>query len=677
MQVARPSRLRAPSRIRILSIDGGGIYGLASAIWLRRLCETNPRFLAGDDVSLFAGTSSGAINSLLLARHDKPRDALIGGELERFWRDARPFQNNDPFSATASFWGVTGWFSGTDFLSLLRDTFGELKLGDLKHDVLISTFSWQGSEHVPKTRAGQGTRHWKPKFFANTNVEDPDCEAKVVDLAYAAAAPPSLRPIYGGFGDGATFSGSPVVAAIAQVVKHWRLDNTQGVPTLQILRDRRALADAVETVRVGDVLDRIAVLSLGSGQQLPAMGQGDVNAGLLFSQLPTNPKTGDYWPTGAYALDASTEEAEFVAKQLLGRERALRLNPPVLHVPTVMAAMLSRFEPIWKQILQHIQEGAGGEPSSLAITNTAAYLHAPGGWDSHEGLSNDTWTPQREIPTLVGDAQPALASHKNQLLVAYTADDVSDTMFVAKSTDVGETWSVPVSFKRLGQSRTPGLAHFDGAYWLAEAANDRHYVWTSKDGQTWSLDAELACTGGLHEPVLAANQERLILMWQQADQAWTCEKTPGTGWSAPRAHRLRMGARPSLAWGNKRFVVVFRGPEERTIWVATSRDGLSFSTAVELESYVILDDSPALAFCEGTGVWHMAWRREKSPANIWVASSSDGVVWVPGVKLQDRASPHAPALAAIGKTVLKLWRGTGERSLWRSTLRPREDPATR
>ena len=48
-------------RIRVVSIDGGGLYGLTQAIWLRKLCEQDPEFLKPhDDVRyFFAGTSSG------------------------------------------------------------------------------------------------------------------------------------------------------------------------------------------------------------------------------------------------------------------------------------------------------------------------------------------------------------------------------------------------------------------------------------------------------------------------------------------------------------------------------------------------------------------------------------------------------------------------------------------
>ena len=80
-------RSPANGRLRILSVDGAGIYGLTGAIWLRRLCLEDPSFLAPGNVNLFAGISAGAINVLLLAKEPDPRRAVLDGRLERFWQE--------------------------------------------------------------------------------------------------------------------------------------------------------------------------------------------------------------------------------------------------------------------------------------------------------------------------------------------------------------------------------------------------------------------------------------------------------------------------------------------------------------------------------------------------------------------------------------------------------------
>ena len=55
-----------PDRIRILACDGGGIRGLLTAIWIRRLQSVRPDLL--ERVRLFAGTSTGGIIALALAK---------------------------------------------------------------------------------------------------------------------------------------------------------------------------------------------------------------------------------------------------------------------------------------------------------------------------------------------------------------------------------------------------------------------------------------------------------------------------------------------------------------------------------------------------------------------------------------------------------------------------------
>jgi hypothetical protein len=262
---------RSP-KFKILSLDGGGIYGLVTAMWLRKLAEQQPEFLAEptrkpgheppspkNDLSVIAGASSGAVNALLLAKYDRPRDALLSGEIEGFWKRAGVFSNTDPVTSWSSYWGIGAWFGTQDLKRVFEDYFGSMKLWELKHNVLISCFDWNGhdrSEFIdfndspaggsgfPWPRSGesmgwerffphQGTfrpypgalpgnrkgHSWRPRTFTNfLPFGNPkDWDYRVADLAYAACAAPGFRAVIGGIADAASATVNPAVDAIAGI----------------------------------------------------------------------------------------------------------------------------------------------------------------------------------------------------------------------------------------------------------------------------------------------------------------------------------------------------------------------------------------------------------------------------------------------------------------------------
>ncbi|MCX6016221.1 MAG: patatin-like phospholipase family protein, partial [Chloroflexales bacterium] len=57
---------------RILSFDGGGILGVLTLVIIERIMQDFPDFLA--HVDLFAGTSTGGIIALALAKGMHPKD---------------------------------------------------------------------------------------------------------------------------------------------------------------------------------------------------------------------------------------------------------------------------------------------------------------------------------------------------------------------------------------------------------------------------------------------------------------------------------------------------------------------------------------------------------------------------------------------------------------------------
>ncbi len=380
-------------RKRILAIDGGGIYGLTSALWLRKLCEADANFLNGEDIHLFAGCSSGAVNSLLLAKSKVPREAVLSGELERFWHDPGTFSNTDPVGQWLSFMELSGWYGERDFLDLLLRYFGEMTLGELHHKVLISTFNWSGRDpQFPPLSASAGvsawdamnqrkldakdpwkdllaqvpnvpltalTRRWRPQMFHNVG-NSKDSAFAVAEIAYGAATPPGFRALRGGIGDGASFSASPSVDAIAFVVQC----------------ERKARETHEHTAIVQSTLADLSVLGLGDGTFRPYHFLPNSNLGFLtWGMVPSNPLNGVFFPPNSYSLQPADEEATLIASELLG-ESFFRLNPSVMEIPTVTAAYLAKW-PSWRNfLLKRIQENNDTPPSLARIADATKFLQS-------------------------------------------------------------------------------------------------------------------------------------------------------------------------------------------------------------------------------------------------------------------------------------------------------------
>ena len=237
---------------RVLAMDGGGIYGIFTAIMLRKLCEKMPTFLADDRVTLFAGTSAGAVNALLLAKYENPRDVVTNRMLEKTFREDWAYANRlNPVTGVLSLFGLTSWSGKDDFYSGLERHFGSMRMKDLKHRVLITAFDLWGERAGSSARSRRGgsspgPQRWKPKVFYNFPGEEPDRELYVKDVAYGAASPPTVRPVVNGITDGGFFADDPSINAIAKIVSRaWEYKDPlvltyQRICTTFLERGRRA-----------------------------------------------------------------------------------------------------------------------------------------------------------------------------------------------------------------------------------------------------------------------------------------------------------------------------------------------------------------------------------------------------------------------------------------------------
>jgi len=192
---------------RILSLDGGGIRGLYTAVLLDRLSDAMPDFLP--KVDLFAGTSTGGIIALGLAA------GLSPGHLVALYRDQARRIFDDSWLDDLK---DLGRLRGAEYTnkSLKRELvrlFGAgKKLSQLGKRVLVPAFDLDN-----EGTAGQ-VRRWKPKFFHNFPGPDSDGGQLVVDVALRTSAAPTYFPSYQGYIDGGVVANNPSMAALAQAL---------------------------------------------------------------------------------------------------------------------------------------------------------------------------------------------------------------------------------------------------------------------------------------------------------------------------------------------------------------------------------------------------------------------------------------------------------------------------
>jgi predicted acylesterase/phospholipase RssA len=262
----------------ILSLDGGGIRGLLTAILLERLESALPGTLA--QVDLFAGTSTGGILALGLAAGFPPAVARAAYE-----QHGRVVFADSPLDNLRDLGHALGaQYSGGPLQHLLTQQFGDRRLGDLPRRVLIAAFDLDNGPDVPRP-----LRTWKPKFYHNFPGPDSDADERVVDVAMRTSAAPSFFPIYQGFVDGGVVAGNPSVAALAQ---------------------------ALEPTTGGQALDSVSLLSVGTGRNARHLPAVDNDWGWV------------QWAPHIIeiVLDGASGVADYECRQLLG-PRYHRLNP--------------------------------------------------------------------------------------------------------------------------------------------------------------------------------------------------------------------------------------------------------------------------------------------------------------------------------------------------------------
>lgn len=263
----------------ILSMDGGGIRGIMTAILLQRLEKQYPGFL--QKIQLFAGTSTGGLLALGLAC------GLSPAEMRELYLEFGDIVFTD---TTLDDIRDLGKLVGADYslgpLKLvLTKQFGDRCLDSLPKRVLISSFDLDNDDPILNKRS------WKAKFFHNYPGSDSDGDQRMVDVALRTANAPTYFPIYQGYIDGGVVANNPSVCALAQ---------------------------ALNPESGGQKLQDLVMISIGTGFNPRYVASQDGDWGLA-----------QWAPHLIYlVMEGGTNLADYQCRQLLGR-RYLRLNIPL------------------------------------------------------------------------------------------------------------------------------------------------------------------------------------------------------------------------------------------------------------------------------------------------------------------------------------------------------------
>ena len=381
-------------QLRILSMDGGGVYGMFTDLMLKDLHGRGEDFLDKDCVHLFAGTSAGSVNACILALHEHPVEGLEAAT--RFWAEPGVYDNSDPtklwFTSLA---GLSPYFGTDDYRQVLEKYFGDKTLGDLHHPVLVVTWDWNG---LPAKEGAKGDeRHWKPRIFCNFPDDNPDRQERVADVAFKAGAPSWFRCIYKGGQDGGLVAPNPALYAVTKVVD--TLSKARGAKDASKLPPGfRPLV--TQGKRTGDdkhfdLLGHLSVFSLGVGARQPFLPVSYANwSNRQWMSGMWNPYTG-HWvsPMTSIALDGPTDAVDKQCDSLLNIPGHpcgfFRLNPRVLETPVMDALMNLRANPWYLEYIEKDIRKAVEKPvATRAIKKAEGWLRSAGWMDRKGGKGN-------------------------------------------------------------------------------------------------------------------------------------------------------------------------------------------------------------------------------------------------------------------------------------------------
>lgn len=194
------------AKYRVLALDGGGIRGLITIIMMQNLAKEQGLENWLDQVDLVAGTSTGGILALAIA---KGIDVNLVRELySTKGKDVFDDSWLDDLVDLATIIGAE--YNNKKLARELKKVIGDVTLGDLPGQVLVTAFDLDNENSDPAKRT------WKPKIFHNVPGKDNDKDVIAYKAALYTSAAPTYFPTVDGYVDGGVFANNPSMCALMQ-----------------------------------------------------------------------------------------------------------------------------------------------------------------------------------------------------------------------------------------------------------------------------------------------------------------------------------------------------------------------------------------------------------------------------------------------------------------------------
>ncbi|HEX9981598.1 MAG TPA: patatin-like phospholipase family protein [Flavobacterium sp.] len=208
-------------KIRILSLDGGGIRGIITCVILKYIEEQlqkidSPNAKLGDYFDLVAGSSTGGLLASILLFPDKNKKALFSVQeaLDLYSTKGENIFNVSFWDHAVNLFGLfSEKISCRNLEKQLESVFGKLELKDLTRPSLITSYD------IGARRAKFFTSHEADSLLENFYVKD-ICRATSAAPTYFE--PAKIKSLYGQeftLIDGGVYANNPALCAYAEARK--------------------------------------------------------------------------------------------------------------------------------------------------------------------------------------------------------------------------------------------------------------------------------------------------------------------------------------------------------------------------------------------------------------------------------------------------------------------------